>query len=73
MCDCIKNIETKMIGRIIKNKPVVKADFISGAFIEPDFKLVSTSIIEYKLEGQNKVNKQNIMHTYCPFCGEKYS
>jgi hypothetical protein len=77
MCNCIKDIEKKMIGREVgngtKKKKVIKATFVSGGFIfgnKPAFQ--SSSIIECELEGQKKPYEQQMLHTFCPFCGKKY-
>lgn len=60
-------------GRGTTKRKVTKATFVSGALIfdnKPHFR--TTSIVECVLEGQKKPYEQNIVHSYCPFCGEKY-
>lgn len=78
MCNCIKELEKNMIGREVgngtKKRLVVSASFTSGALIFGNSTVIqSTSIVECTLEGQKKPYEQNIIHTYCPFCGVKYS
>lgn len=78
MCKCISELNLKMIGTMHKNKKVIKAEYISAAFIIEKKNgthtpmLKSTSEIELTLEGRTKPVIQNMVHTYCPFCGEKY-
>ena len=77
MCNCIKNLEKKMIGREVgngtKKRKVEKATFISGAIVfgkSPAFR--TSSVLECTLEGQKKPYEQNVIHAFCPFCGEEY-
>jgi hypothetical protein len=77
MCNCIRDLEKKMIGREAgrgtTKRKVVKAELVSGGLIfgaNPAFR--TSSIVECTLEGQKKPYEQNILHTFCPFCGEKY-
>lgn len=77
MCKCIKELEKKMIGREAGSgttkRKVVKAEFVSGGLIfgsNPGFR--TSSIVECTLDGQKKPFEQNVLHTYCPFCGKKY-
>lgn len=77
MCKCIKELEKKMVGREVgsgtKKRKVLSASMISGGLIfgaSPAFR--TSSIVECTLEGQKKPYEQNVLHAYCPFCGEKY-
>lgn len=77
MCNCIKDIEKKMVGReagrSTTKRKVVKASFVSGGLIfgsKPGFR--TSSIVECTLEGQKTPFEQNIIHSFCPFCGKKY-
>lgn len=77
MCNCVKDLEKKMIGREVgsgtKKRKVISAEMVSGGLIfgyTPAFR--TTSIIECKIEGQKKPYEQSIIHGFCPFCGKKY-
>jgi hypothetical protein len=72
MCNCIKEIEDKMVGRDHKGKKIKEAQLISAAIMFGDFKTRTVSEMELTLEGQKKIAKQNIIHSYCPFCGKEY-
>ena len=73
MCKCISNLEKKMIGREVKKKKVIKASFISAALMfEPIAQMRTISQMELYFEGQKKPLIQNVIHGYCPLCGEKY-
>ncbi len=58
MCNCIKNLEKKMIGREYNHKKVVKAELVTASLIfsnEMDTHSIQThSEIECQLEGQKK-------------------
>jgi formate dehydrogenase maturation protein FdhE len=73
MCTCIKELENKMVGREFKNKKVESASFISAALMLSSGIVQSCSEIELEIEGQKKKGIQKVLHTYCPFCGEKYT
>jgi len=72
MCDCIKNLEKDLVGKIIKRKKIVAAKFIvpyisiGGACME------TNSEIELMLEGQKKKVTRPVAHKFCPLCGERY-
>jgi hypothetical protein len=74
MCKCIKNLEKKMVGNLHKGKKIIKAEYISAALLfEDSFTgIKSTSQLELTVEGLKKPVIQTMVHTYCPFCGEKY-
>lgn len=72
MCNCIKKLETDLVGRMFNRKKVVKAK-LSGSFIivgtsDPE----THSEIELTLEGQKKTVIKPVSHFYCPICGIKY-
>jgi hypothetical protein len=72
MCNCIKNLEKDLVGKIINRKKVVKAQ-LGGNFITfgPENK-ETNSEMELTLEGQKKKVVKPIAHFYCPICGQKY-
>lgn len=72
MCDCIKKIEKTCLELNIKNKIIERTEFISGALMLSTGMRQSCSVVELIFKGQKKKGTQNIIHTYCPFCGEKY-
>lgn len=72
MCECIKKWEEKMIGFVKNGKKATKGTFLSAAFVGTNFSLQTTSEMELEIPGQKKKIIQNLLHTYCPFCGEKY-
>ena len=73
MCDCINNLEKQMVGREVKNKRVQKAVLISGAIMFDSFEKNTVSEMELTLDGQKRPYIQNVIHSFCPFCGLKYS
>jgi hypothetical protein len=74
MCTCIKEIQEKALQLKYKESAIVRADFISAAFIieKPGVRLKATGEMELIVEGRKKPIVQQIVYTYCPFCGEKY-
>jgi len=78
MCECITKAEEKadeMIrgGNQFK-KPVkkVRVTGIAWPIINNEMTLRTCSKLEIELEGQKKKPEMTLIHTYCPFCGEKY-
>lgn len=72
MCNCIKELEKEMIDIEFNNRKVIKAELVSAALMFSTGKIHTCSVVELTLEGQKKKGIQNMIHTYCPFCGEKY-
>jgi len=75
MCDCIKILEEKLHERCLETsfkKPFESVE-IEQAFVMTGnvmtTKTYSRAIIT--LTGQKKKIDSNIMHSHCPFCGEK--
>jgi hypothetical protein len=72
MCNCIKNLEKDLVGRVIDRKRVMKATLVipyitmSGGLNE------TNGQIELTLEGQKKKVTKAVAHKYCPLCGKKY-
>ena len=75
MCDCIKRIEEKLHGQLKGQefkKPFESVEVEQGFFIKDNImqtRTYSRAIIT--LTGQKKKLDTNIVHTFCPFCGEK--
>jgi hypothetical protein len=72
MCTCIKDWEKKMINIEVKGKKPISAAIISAAFIEPSWELQTVTEMELTFEGQKKKVIQNLVHKFCPFCGQPY-
>lgn len=72
MCDCIKNLEKDLIGRIIDRKKVVKAKLIVPYITLGAACPQTNSAIELELEGQKKKVTKAVYHKYCSFCGQPY-
>ena len=71
MCNCIKNLEKDLVGKIINRKMVVKAKVHSDYFVIGEVRKFIPEM-ELELEGQKKKIKKPIHLNYCPLCGEKY-
>lgn len=71
MCNCINNLETSLVGRVINRKKVVKAQ-IATSFLMVGAGYQTHSEIELTLEGQKKKIIKPYAHKYCPLCGEKH-
>lgn len=74
MCKCITELQRKALELTIKEQQIIKAEFISAAFIieKPGVKLKASGILECYIEGRKKPIQQQVVYTYCPFCGVKY-
>lgn len=73
MCECIKELQQNLEGKEIKGKKVVSAKLVTAAIMFDTFDTRTISEVEITLEGQKKKTIQNIVNSYCPFCGRKYS
>ena len=72
MCNCISKLQKDMVGRQFKGKKIAKAEFVSAAFIGPNFELKATGELELLFDDGKKKGKQSVVYTFCPFCGIKY-
>jgi len=83
MCDCRKKLEIKLNDRLIDQKPESKNHqskltgytlILGDELQEKGFmEAIFTSEDPLKKGGfRVKKIKQNILFSYCPFCGEKY-
>lgn len=70
MCNCIKNLQKDLVGKIVNRKKVVSAKLVSQYIIIGEEKIIPE--IELELEGQKKKIKKPIYLKYCPLCGKKY-
>lgn len=85
MCNCITEIEKMAFDKV---KQQNEGEFTKGALIQTGFQIRNnkitdrTTISEYEFTfapkkkdgtiGKPKKQTVNIVHSYCPFCGEKY-
>lgn len=76
-CKCISRIEQEVKKMDYVGKKVLSAKFLSAAFVSVKkngvntMEMTTTSKLEIELEGVKKKKTIDMMHTYCPFCGEK--
>lgn len=76
-CTCVPKLEKKAT-ETFKNsgqfkKPVSKVtmDGVGFAIADSNMELRTFSYLEVELEGQKKLERINLFHTFCPFCGVK--
>lgn len=78
MCKCINEIEGKALAQLQEQsefkKPVigVRMQGVTFPIIENSLTTRTCNQLEIKLEGQKKRPQMAMVHTFCPFCGEKY-
>lgn len=72
MCNCIKNLEKDLVGRVIDRKKVVSAKLIIPFITLGTEPFQTNSQMELTLEGQKKKVIKAVAHKYCPLCGNKY-
>ena len=78
MCNCIKEAEINLAKDIgeINGKKILSASMMNVNFPISNLKLVgriTTQPIKFTLEGRKTPFETSLSHTYCPWCGEKYS
>ncbi len=61
MCNCIIMTEAMILGKHGMDGQIVNVELLSGR---------TYSTFQYKDGKKNKT--QMILHSYCPFCGQKY-
>lgn len=76
MCNCIKELEEKILNHVTENKlykkPVKKVKMKGQIFSLGDsLTIKTTSDFEIKLEGQKKKPSMSVAHAFCAFCGER--
>lgn len=65
-CNCRENIEARLANEKGFREPSINYEVLSGkTFTEITYK-------ERDKRGKDKTKKLMVLHTYCPFCGEKY-
>lgn len=71
-CDCNSAVPAKLVGMVVKGKKVLKATNLNAAFTFGDAGtgLRTTCTFELELEGAKKPVKQEVLHSFCPFCGK---
>jgi hypothetical protein len=85
MCKCITEIESKTFEAVQKQKEgeFTKGNITPSSFVIENNKFKARAThSEYEFTfapkkkdgtiGKAKKQSVNIIHTYCPFCGEKY-
>lgn len=84
MCNCHKDIESKLLARFKDQVPQSKYHVarLSGyTLIIKDSGIVEKGCMPIELAAdhplkkggyKHKVERSNMIFTYCPFCGEKY-
>lgn len=73
MCNCVKELEKKLVGTEWKKKKILKSEYVSGAIIfSSPVRFQTTGEAEVEVEGGKKKLVVPIVHSHCPFCGEKY-
>lgn len=86
MCDCIVQIEKKSFESVREQK---EGEFAKGNLTPSSFPIIDNKFkgrrthSEYKFAfapkkkdgtlGKPKTQSVNILHSYCPFCGEKHN
>ncbi len=75
MCNCIKEAEEKLTENCKKEtyrKPFENVRLQKHSVIATGtFKTATYSTALIKLTGQKKLVEMSVMHSFCPFCGEK--
>lgn len=64
MCDCIQQAEKAALE--------FNPGFKNSSFLNKTFYPINKTFSEVELNIGKKKKIINIMHTYCPMCGEKY-
>ena len=75
-CTCISRIEKKITAHLLENgkfKKPVKSVRMDGTVMTFEKNAVTrtANFINIELEGQKKLERMSMIHTFCPFCGVK--
>lgn len=75
MCSCVENLEKRMVDEqpVLKDRLITNATLQNQVWLVQSAQIVTSSIIELKVEGRKSPVKQNVIHSYCPFCGSPYN
>jgi hypothetical protein len=84
MCECREKLEGKLLDRFKEQKPEGKSHrvrlngyaLIFGQQVQQKgcMPIECTAVYPLKKGGEKeKTEKQNMIFTYCPFCGVKYA
>ena len=78
MCDCINEIQKNIpdLTGEYNGKKIISASIQNVTFPMSNLKItgkITMQPVELKVEGRKTSVKTSIAHTYCPFCGEKYT
>jgi len=77
MCNCINEIENRALEQLKKDspfpKPVAKVEMQGISFLLTGNNMATRTKqdLAITLEGQKKRPTMPVLHSYCPFCGEK--
>jgi hypothetical protein len=72
-CNCIEELPKKYLEHEKVNNKYSKAELIDVVLSFDTGKFQTKSTIEatlIKSRGRKKIDKINIVHSYCPFCGK---
>ena len=78
MCNCITIIKEKALANYREgnefNKPVESVGMREVTFpiIANTIEMRTYTTLDVELEGAKRKQMRTIIHTFCPFCGEKY-
>jgi alpha-D-ribose 1-methylphosphonate 5-triphosphate synthase subunit PhnH len=76
-CACVSDIEKRATEKFKEHSPFkrpVKRVVMGGVTLAITDALCESRTVNYleiELEGQNKIEKMAMFHTFCPFCGVK--
>lgn len=79
MCDCITEIEKKATEKLQAdnpfNKPVKKVELkgVTFSLVGNTMSAKTMNELEIELDGQKKRPTMPVVHSFCPFCGEKFA
>lgn len=78
MCDCINTLPTKALENL-NERNAFKKPVESVSMREITFPIITNRLevrtytnLDIQLEGQARKKAHTIIHTFCPFCGQKY-
>lgn len=72
MCNCIKDLEKGLEGKIIDRKKVENARLVIPYIMLGAEPWQTNSQMELTFEGKKKRVTMAVAHKFCPLCGTKY-